>query len=172
MLNELVEKQLNGQINSELYSSYLYYSMANYFNSINLPGAAHWMRTQVVEELAHVQKIAAFVHERRGSVTLKAIEAPPAEWKSPQAVYEAAYEHEVHVTSLINTLLDTALKVSDHATVNFLQWFVAEQVEEEATADGIVQQLKLVGDNKGGLFMVDKELGGRPTAMPPELTGV
>jgi len=104
-------------------------------------------------------------------VTLEAIGGPQTEWKSPLDTFEAAYAHEVHVTGLINTLVDTALKESDHATANFLQWFVAEQVEEEASADAIVQQLKLVGDNKGGLFMVDKELAGRAVSLPPELTG-
>jgi ferritin len=169
MLKEKVEKLLNGQINAELYSSYLYYSMANYFDGISLPGAANWMRIQVSEELAHVEKFANYVNERRGTVKLGTIDAPPAEWDSPLAAFEAAYEHEVHVSGLVNKLVDAALKESDHATVNFLQWFVAEQVEEEASADAIVQQLKLVGDNKGGLFMVDKELAGR-TPAPADAT--
>jgi len=171
MLNEKVEKLLNGQINAELYSSYLYYSMANYFDGISLPGAANWMRIQVTEELAHVEKFAHYINERRGTVKLEAIDGPPAAWDSPLAAFEVAYEHEVHVSGLINSLLDAALKESDHATVNFLQWFVAEQVEEEASADGIVQQLKLVGDNKGGLFMVDKELAGRQAALTPDTAG-
>jgi ferritin len=171
MLNETVEKKINSQINAELFSAYLYYSMANYFESISLPGAAHWMRNQTIEEMIHVQKFVSYVNERRGTVKLEAIEGPQTEWKSPLDAFEAAYEHEVHITGRINKLLDAALKESDHATANFLQWFVAEQVEEEASADAIVQQLKLVGDNKGGLFMVDKELTGRTVALPPELTG-
>jgi ferritin len=171
MLNETIEKKLNSQINAELFSAYLYYSMANYFESISLPGAAHWMRNQVMEELIHVQKFVAYVNERRGTVKLEAIEGPQIEWKSPLDAFEAAYEHEIHITGLINKLLDAALKVSDHATANFLQWFVAEQVEEETSADAIVQQLKMVGDSKGGLFMIDKELAGRTVTLPPELSG-
>lgn len=170
-MNETIEKKINSQINAELFSAYLYYSMANYFESISLPGAAHWMRNQVMEEMIHVQKFAAYVNERRGTVKLEAIDGPQVEWKSPLEAFEAAYEHETHITGLINKLLDAALEESDHATVNFLQWFVAEQVEEEASADAIVQQLKLVGDNKGGLFMVDKELAGRTVTLPPELSG-
>jgi ferritin len=171
MLNETIEKKINSQINAELFSAYLYYSMASYFESINLPGAAHWMRNQVMEELIHVQKFVTYVGERRGTVKLEAIEGPQTEWTSPLDAFEAAYGHETHITGRINKLLDAALKESDHATANFLQWFVAEQVEEEASADGIVQQLKLVGDNKGGLFMIDKELAGRAVALPPEMTG-
>lgn len=171
MLNETIEKKINSQINAELFSAYLYYSMASYFESISLSGAAHWMRNQVMEELIHVQKFVTYVNERRGTVKLEAIECPQTEWKSPLDAFEAAYEHEIHITGRINTLLDAALKESDHATANFLQWFVAEQVEEEASADAVVQQLKLVGDNKGGLFMIDKELAARVVTLPPTLTG-
>jgi len=171
MLNEQIQKRINEQINAELYSSYLYYAMANYFETISLGGAAHWMRIQAIEELTHVYKFADFINDRRGEVKLAAIDAPPAEWESPLAAFEAAYEHEVMITGRINDLLDVALKHSDHATVNFLQWFVSEQVEEEANADQIVQQLKLVNQSEGGLFMLDKELGGRPVVLPPELSG-
>jgi ferritin len=171
MLNEKVEKKINAQINEELFSAYLYYSMANYFDSISLPGAAHWMQNQVVEELSHVQKFVNYVNERRGTVKLEAIEAPQASWDSPLAAFEAAYAHEVHISGRINKLLDTALEASDHATANFLQWFVAEQVEEEASADAIVEQLKLVGENKGGLFMIDKELAKRPSALESVMAG-
>ena len=171
MLDGKIEQGINDQINAELYSAYLYYSMANYFDSISLPGASHWMRNQVIEELSHVQKFVNYVSERRGTVKLEAIEAPQAEWDSPLAAFEAAYEHEVHISGCINKLLDAALEVSDHATANFLQWFVAEQVEEEASADAIVQQLKLVGENKGGLFMIDKELAGRPSALASVMAG-
>jgi len=171
MLKEKVEKKLNEQINEELFSAYLYMSMANWFESISLPGAAHWMRNQVIEELSHVQKFTSYIHERRGTVKLEAIDGPQHEWDSPLAAFEAAYEHEVHITGRINKLLDAALAESDHATANFLQWFVAEQVEEEASADGIVEKLKLVGENKGGLFMVDKELSARPSALTTVMAG-
>jgi len=171
MLNAKVELAINEQINAELYSAYLYYAMANHLESLSLPGAAHWMRMQAIEEMSHVAKFAAYLNDRRGQVKLAAIEAPPVEWESALAIFEAAYEHEIKVTGRINALVDTALQNSDHATVNFLQWFVGEQVEEEASADQVVQQLKLVDRSEGGLFMLDKELGARPLALPPELTG-
>ncbi len=161
MLSPKIEEALNDQLNAEYYSSYLYLSMAAYFESINLPGFAHWMRIQTQEEAAHVTKFFDFVVERAGRVKLAAIDAPPTEWDSPLAAFEAALEHERHVTGLVNRLVDLSLSESDHATNNFLQWFVAEQVEEEAAADGIVQQLRFVKDAPGGLFMLDRELGRR-----------
>ena len=116
--------------------------------------------------MVHAMKFFDFVAERSGRVTLTSIEAPPTEWASPLAAFEAALAHERHISSLINKLVDLALAESDHAANNFLQWFVAEQVEEEATADGIVQQLRLVKDAPGGLFLLDRELGQR-TFVPP-----
>jgi ferritin len=166
MLCSKMEGALNSQINAEYYSSYLYLSMAAYFDSINLLGMANWMRVQAQEEMVHAMKFFDFVAERSGRVTLTSIEAPPTEWASPLAAFEAALAHERHISSLINKLVDLALAESDHAANNFLQWFVAEQVEEEATADGIVQQLRLVKDAPGGLFLLDRELGQR-TFVPP-----
>jgi len=168
MLKEAVETALNKQINAELYSAYLYKSMAAYFESVNLKGMANWMNVQTLEEMSHADKIYNYVNERGGRVQLLAIEAPPTEWNSALQIFESAYEHETKVTAMINDLVDLAISEKDHATNNFLQWFVAEQVEEEASADDIVQQLKLAGDRGGGLFMLDRELGSRiftpPTA--------
>jgi len=172
MLDAKVEKAINDQINAELYSSYLYVAMSNHCSQINLPGAAHWMHMQAVEELTHVAKFSGFVHDRQGTVKLGAIEAPPYTWDSPIAVFEESYKHEVMVSGMINALVDTAMAASDHATVNFLQWFVGEQVEEEATVDEIVQKLKLVGQADGGIFMVDQELAGRQLTLPPGTLGV
>jgi len=166
MLTPKMEAALNEQINAEYYSAYLYLSMAAYFDSINLPGFANWMRVQNEEETFHTMKFFDFVVERGNRVKLTAIEAPETEWDSPLAVFEATLAHEQHVTGLINKLVDLALSESDHATNNFLQWFVGEQVEEEATADGILQQLRLMKDAPGGLFMMDRELGQR-TFTPP-----
>ena len=166
MLKPSVEKALNEQINAEIYSSYLYLSMSSYFETVNLAGAANWFRVQAQEELSHAMKFFDFVVERGSRVTLTAIEGPRTEWETPLAAFENAYEHEQHVTALINGLVDLSLKESDHATNNFLQWFVGEQVEEEASADAVVQQLKLVGDAGGGLFMVDRELGTRVFTPP------
>jgi ferritin len=167
MISKKMEEALNGQVNAELYSAYLYLSMESYFKSLNLNGFANWMRVQTQEELMHAMKIYDFIDERGGRVTLKAIEGPPTQWDSPRAVFEAAYAHEHKVTGLINGLVDLAIKEKDHATNTFLQWFVNEQVEEEASADAIVQQLKMMEDAPGGLFMLDRELAQRVYTPPP-----
>ncbi|AGK61464.1 Ferritin-like protein [Archaeoglobus sulfaticallidus PM70-1] len=161
MIPERMLKALNRQINAEFYSAYLYLSMATYFESISLKGFANWMRVQAKEELMHAMKLFDFVVERGGRVKLDGIEKPPSEWKSPLDAFEAVYRHEVKVTSMINELVDLALEEKDHASYAFLQWYVMEQVEEEASADEIVQKLKLVGDEKSGLFAIDQELAKR-----------
>jgi ferritin len=170
MISKKMEEALNGQVNAELYSAYLYLSMESYFKSLNLNGFANWMRVQTQEEVTHAMKIYDFVNERGGRVTLKAIEGPQTEWNSPLAVFEAVYEHEQKVTGLINGLVDLAIKEKDHATNTFLQWFVNEQVEEESSADGIVQQLKMMENAPGGMFMLDRELGQR-VFTPPAAEG-
>lgn len=166
MISKKIESALNKQINAELYSAYLYMSMNSYFQSVNLMGFANWMRAQALEEMTHADKFYGFVNDRGGKVTLAPIEGPPEKWSSPLDVFESAYKHEKKVTRMINDLMDLAIKEKDHATSSLLQWFIDEQVEEEANADGIVQQLKLVGDNTGGLFMLDRELGQRVFTPP------
>lgn len=166
MLNPKIEKALNDQVNAEMYSSYLYLSMSAYMSGINLMGGANWFRIQAQEELVHTLKFYDYILERGGKVALGAVDGPETEWDSPLAAFEAAYAHEQKVTALINGLVDLAIKESDHATNNFLQWFVAEQVEEEASADAVVQQLRLVGNNGGGIFMIDRELGTRVFTPP------
>jgi ferritin len=161
MLSETMNKALNGQINAELYSAYLYMSMNAYFKSINLDGFAAWMHAQALEETEHAQKFYGYVNQRGGRVILNAIEAPPKDWDSPLAVFENTLAHEQKITGLINGLMEIALKEKDHATQIFLQWFVTEQVEEEENVGGVLQQLKLMGDARGGLFMLDRELGQR-----------
>jgi ferritin len=161
MLTEKMEKALNGQLNAELYSSYLYLSMNAYFKSVNLDGFANWMYYQAQEELEHSMKFYDFVIQRGGKVHLAQIEAPPTEWDGPLAVFEATLAHEQKVTGLINDLVEIALEEHDHATNIFLQWFVSEQVEEEESVGGVLEQLKLMGDAKGGLFMIDRELAKR-----------
>ncbi len=167
MIKEKIQEALNKQLNAELFSSYLYLSMAAYFESINLKGFANWMRVQTQEELVHAMKFYNFIIERGGKAVLSAIEGPPTQWKSPLAVFEHAYQHEQKVTGLINNLVDLSIAEQDHATNNFLQWFVAEQVEEEASADEVVQKIKLMGDASGGLFMLDQELAQRVFTPPP-----
>ena len=161
MIDGRMQEALNKHANAEFYSSYLYLSMSAYFQSINLTGFAHWMRIQAREELAHALKFYDHVIERGGRASLQLIESPPAQWDSPLAAFEDAYRHEQKVTGLINQLVDEAVQTRDHATSNFLQWFVSEQVEEEASVEAIVQNLKLVGDAAGGLFMIDRELAQR-----------
>jgi len=161
MLTEKMEKALNGQLNAELYSSYLYLSMNAYFKSVNLDGFANWMYYQAQEELEHSMKFYDFVIQRGGKVSLAQIEAPPTEWDGPLAIFEATLAHEQKVTGLINDLVEIALEEHDHATNIFLQWFVSEQVEEEESVGGVLEQLKLMGDAKGGLFMIDRELAKR-----------
>jgi len=161
MLTENMQKALNGQLNAELYSSYLYLSMNAYFKSVNLDGFANWMHYQAQEELEHSLKFYDFILQRAGTVQLQQIDAPPSEWSSPLAVFEATLEHEQKVTGLINGLVDVAHEERDHATNIFLQWFVSEQVEEEENVGGVLEQLKLMGDANGGLFMIDRELAKR-----------
>ncbi|MHC4743445.1 MAG: ferritin [Planctomycetota bacterium] len=166
MISKSIEKALNEQINAELYSSYLYLSMMSYFESVNLAGFATWMRAQTQEEIMHAMKMYDFVNDRGGRVILQAIDAPPSEWNSPLAAFEAAYAHEQLVTGRINDLVNLAVEEKDHATNAFLQWFVNEQVEEEASADNVVQNLKVAQNAPGALFIIDRELGQRVFTPP------
>jgi ferritin len=161
MLSDRMEKALNGQVNAELYSSYLYLSMNAYFKSVNLDGFANWMHAQAQEELMHAMKFYDFINQRGGRTLLAAIEAPPDQWDSPLAVFEDTLKHEKKVTGLINGLVDIAMEERDHATQIFLQWFVTEQIEEEESVGNVLEQLKLLGDAKQGLFMMDRELATR-----------
>lgn len=161
MLSEKMEKALNDQTNAEMYSAYLYLSMSAYFRSLNLSGFANWMKVQTQEELFHATKFYDFINERGGRVTLKAIEAPPIDRESTLAAFEAALLHEQKVTGLINDLVELAQEERDHATNIFLQWFVTEQVEEEDSVNEVIQKIKLMGDARGGMFMLDSELSQR-----------
>lgn len=161
MISKKMEKAINKQINAELYSAYLYGAMAAFFDSKNLEGFANWMKAQAQEEVAHAMRFYSYVFDAGGTVVLDAIEKPPASFGSPVKAFEETLKHERLVTSLINKLVDLARSESDHATENFLQWFVAEQVEEEATADAILGKLKLIGDHPNGLFMMNEKLGAR-----------
>ncbi len=167
MVSPSMEKALNTQVNAELYSAYLYLSMSAWFRTLNLAGFANWMRVQAAEEMVHALKLYDFITERGGTVTLAGIEGPPTVWDSPRAVFEAAYAHEQKVTGLINALVDQALAESDHAAHIFLQWYVTEQVEEEASANDIARKLALIGSDANGLFMLDRELAVRTFLVPP-----
>ena len=161
MIKKKMETAINKQINAELYSAYLYLSMSAYFQTLNLGGFANWMRIQAQEELTHAMKFYDYLIERGGRATMLIIEAPKTTWPAPLAAFEDVYKHEQKVTGLINDLMNLAATEKDHASVNMLHWFVDEQVEEESSADDIVQKLKLVGKGGSGLLMLDQQLGQR-----------
>lgn len=161
MVKDKIIESLNHQLNSELYSSYLYLSMAAYFENENLSGFSHWMRMQSQEEYGHAMKFYGYILEVGGKVNLQKIEAPKASWKSGQDIFEETLKHEQEVTKSIYDIVDLTVSEKDHATNIFLQWFVTEQVEEESTADKILNKIKLLGDTKNGLFLLDRELGMR-----------
>ena len=161
MLKDPIEAALNEQINAELYSEYVYLSMAAYYEDEGLPGFASWMRAQADEEHVHAMRIYDYVHERDGRVTLEGIDSPPTEWASPTDAFRTAYEHEVEISGMIDDLVALAREENDNATETMLEWFVAEQVEEEATAQAVLDKLAHVGDDGTGLLMVDQELGQR-----------
>jgi ferritin len=161
MLSQKIQDAINEQIKNELYSAYLYLSMAAYAEDANLPGIAHWMRLQYQEEVMHGLKFFDYVNERGGRVTLYALDQPPSEFKSPLDVFERTLEHEQKVTGLINSLYALAVEERDYATQMMLHWFIEEQVEEESTASGILETLKMIGDNSNALLMLDRELGQR-----------
>ena len=163
MINTKVEAALNDQIRKEFYSSYLYLSMAARFNSMNLKGFAKWMKVQAGEETKHGMKIYDFVEARNGKVVLQQINAPPSSQKSAREMFEEASQHERMVTESIDKIVELARTEKDNATEVFLQWFVTEQVEEEASTNDIWEKLKLIGDNAPTLLMLDAELGKRAT---------
>ncbi len=171
MLNEKMQKALNDQVNAEMYSAYLYLAMNAHFESANLGGFANWMRVQAQEEMSHAMKIYDFINERGGRVVLQPIAEPPAEWKSPVAVFEDVCTHEQKVTGLINDLATLAIELKDHATNSFLKWFIDEQVEEEKSADEIVGKLKLMEGAPGAIYMLDRELAQRVFVPPTTTTG-
>lgn len=161
MLSEKMEKALNDQIAAEFYASFLYLSMSTYFEAVNMPGSAHWMRQQATEEYGHAIKIYRYIHERMGRVKIQPVAEVPSDWASPLAAFEAAVGHEQKVTAMIAALVEQARAEKDHATESFLQWFVDEQVEEENQVCTIVEQIKMVSDSTGAMFMLDKSLGSR-----------
>jgi len=161
MLSKMMQDAINEQIKDELYSAYLYLSMAAYFEAESLPGFATWMRAQSQEEVEHAMKFFDFVNERGGRVELHAIEQPTVSFESPLAVFQATYEHEQKVTGLIHDLYELALEESDYAAQVMLHWFIDEQVEEEGSVSEILDTLERIGDKDQGLMMLDRELGQR-----------
>lgn len=152
---------LNSQINEELFSSYLYLAMASDFESKNLTGMAAWMEKQSAEETAHGMKIYKYLQERGEKPVLQKIETPQESWGSPREAFEAALKHEKHITGCIDNLFKAARAAGDIATEIFLQWFVSEQVEEEASVNEVLAKLDMVRDSPNSLYMLDRELGKR-----------
>jgi len=171
MMSERMQEAINKQINAELYSAYLYMSMSAWFESIALPGFANWMHVQAKEETTHAMRFYNHLVERSVRAKLLPIEGPEQEWKSPLDAFEVTLNHEYKVTSLINDLVNLAIEDRDHATNSFLQWFVNEQVEEESNAQAMIDKLKLIGEDKSGLFMVDRELALRVFVPPADMPG-
>ncbi len=161
MLSKPMLKALNDQINKELYSAHLYMSMAGYFSDSALNGFSHWMSLQRREELLHARRLFDYVLDRGSRPTLGSIDAPPATFKNASAAVQAAYKAEVDNTKQINHIMDLAIKENDHATRVILQWFVEEQVEEEASAMDLVDKVKMAGDEPSAMLILDRELGQR-----------
>jgi ferritin len=161
MINPKIDKRLNKQLNDELYSSYFYLAMSAYFENNSFEGFAKWMRMQSEEEKVHAMKIYDYIHQVGGKVNLISIKTPKTEWSNPLAVFKDIYKHECEVTKAINEIVDLAVTEKDHATNNFMQWFISEQVEEEATAQKLLGKIKFIGSDKQGLFLLDRELGQR-----------
>ncbi len=167
MITKKMEEALNGQINKEIYSAYLYLAMSAYCNKLGLPGAEHWFRMQHDEEVLHMTKMFDYVMQHGGEAHLLQIDEPPREFGTIIEVFEESLKHEQFVTKSINELLDVAVEEKDHATQAFLQWFITEQVEEESNVTDIVTRLKLAGNNGGALMMMDDKLAQRMPPTPP-----
>ena len=161
MLKKKVEEAINAQINAEMWSAYLYLSMSAYCHANGYPGFGKWFEVQFEEEQDHAKILFNYVISRNGKVTLKAIDAVPTEWKGLSDIMAATLAHEQKVTGLINDLYALSASENDYATTSMLKWFIDEQVEEEESAQDIIDNLNMIKDNGYGLYSLDKELGGR-----------
>ncbi len=161
MLSEKLQQSLNDQLNSEFFSAYTYLSLAAYFEDLDLNGFAHWMKTQYQEELMHAEKVYTFINDRDGRVRLQVVDAPRGDWNSPLAAFKFALECERNLSQRIYAVVDDALAERDHATHTFMQWFVNEQVEEEAIIRDIVSDMERIAESRDGLFLMDRDLADR-----------
>lgn len=166
MINEKLQEEFNIQINKELYSAYLYLAMKTYFQELNLLGFVNWLDVQVQEEHAHAMGMYDYLNERGGKVELRAIDKPVVEGNSPLEIFEHILRHEEYVTSRINEMMDVAEEVKDRAAMHLLDWYIKEQVEEEASVGGVLATLKLIGDDKKALLLLDKDLATRTFVAP------
>jgi len=169
MISPKIQDAINAQINAEFWSAYLYLAMAMHFESEGLHGIANWFRIQFKEEQAHAEIFINYLLSRGGRVALASIAEVPDSWKSPLAAYEDTLAHEQKVTSLINGIYALAEVEHDYATRGKLDWFISEQVEEEETARGLIDRLKLIGENGIALYMLDQELAARVYNVPAPL---
>ncbi len=160
-MRKALRDAMNDQIHHELYSAYLYLSMAAYFEALNLPGFAHWMRMQAREEVGHAMKFFDHLCDRGERVTLQAIEQPPTDFPSPQEAFAQALHHERQITSLIQNLYQLATHENDPSSLPLLHWFLEEQIEEEKSVEQILEALRRIGDDGTGLVMMDRELARR-----------
>ena len=172
MLDQRMQDAFNSQINWEFYSAYLYLSMASQFAEMGMAGGQNWMTVQYQEEIAHARIMFSYVLTRGGRVVLEAIEQPETEWPTGLSMFEDALAHEEKVTARIHEMASLALELKDHATYNFLQWFISEQVEEEESAMDMVNKFKLAGDTPAGLYQLDKELAVRVYNVPTPLAAL
>lgn len=161
MISKEMEKALNGQINKEMFSAYLYLSMASFLENNNYGGMASFMKIQAKEEMGHAMKIYEYVNDQGGHVVLEAIEKPQAIFTDPEEIFKLSLKHEQFISASIRSLVDQALKENDHATKIFLDWFVTEQVEEEKHMDEIVRKFEMIGKTGHAIFMMDSKLGER-----------
>lgn len=166
MIDEKLEKAFNTQINKELFSAYLYLAMQSYFTEQNMNGFAHWLSIQVQEEIAHAMGMYNYVHERGGKVELLPVDKPIGSWLSPLDAFEAVLNHENHITNSINALADVADEVKDRAALSFLQWYIKEQVEEEASVADVLGDLRLAQNDPRALLLLDRELATRTFTAP------
>ncbi len=164
MLSENIQNGLNDQLNKEMFSSHLYLSMAADLERKGFLGCANWMKIQSQEEYQHAIKFFDYILQAGGSVKLGAIEEPKTEWASVMNAFEEALEHELYITESVNQLAGLANSGNDFATLNFVNWFVTEQVEEVSTVTTIIENFKMIGDNTSAMFMLDRELGARQPA--------
>ena len=166
MINEKLQEEFNIQINKELYSAYLYLAMKTYFEELNLQGFVNWFDVQVQEEHAHAMGMYDYLNERGGKVEIRAIDKPIVEGSTPLEIFEQVLKHEEYVTSRINEMMDVAEEVKDRAAMHLLDWYIKEQVEEEASVGGVLATLKLIGEDKKALLMLDKDLATRTFVAP------
>jgi ferritin len=171
MMTDKMQKAFNDQINAEMFSGYLYLQMANYFDERNLAGMAQWMEVQAQEEMLHAMKFLRHLHDRGAEVHLQQIDEPPQSWDSVEAAFEAALKHEQYITGRINDLIDLADQEKDRAVNGLLQWFTDEQVEEEDTAQGNLDNARMAGEQGHALLMLDREMAARAFQYPAQVSG-